>query len=234
MKNNTKINLISIGITVIVAMLLALIMDRVIEYTKRNQNDNKNVILSELLDSEYASIDLLMAEELIDFEQAVAHLIPFVENLDSHYNVYAAMYNQDLETLTSRHGDLTFEKTVLLKPLEDERLLQAFFSQEKGVIDINFLVIYAGGHERWHDTHIYFRRFFSQDNPDNFIVVAAGIPFINDIIETNPWFYKTIYISFAIAALGFACLVATFIRQLKQNYDSQKLRRRKSDWTSSL
>ena len=214
-KYKIKVNVISIIITIAISVLLVFFMHKVIDYSKHGQNENRNTQLFEIIDNELDVID----ENELSIEEATEHLIPFVNNLDIHYNVFAVLYDKDLNTLSNRHGDLTFDRTVFLNPLENEFLVDALLHENSGIVDIKFIAKYTNGSEIIHDTHIYFRRITFNDD---YLIIASGVPFIEDLVEVNPRFYASIYVVFIFVGLSLAFLIATFIRYLDSFFLEQK------------
>ena len=209
--NKKKITaiIICIIITIAISVLLVFFMHRAIDYSKHEQNEDINALLVEIIDSELDAIDSMINDNELSIEEATNRLIPFVNNLDAHYNVFAALYDKDLNTLSYRHGDLTFDRTVLLTPLENQVVLNTILNRNTGMVDIKFIAIYKNGSEIMHDTHIYFRRVTFDDN---YLIVVGGVPFIEDLVEVNPRFYMSIYVIFIFVGLGLSFLIATFIR----------------------
>ena len=118
-------------------------------------------------------------------------------NLDSIYNVFAAVYNANYELLTNRHPDLTIGRVIEFKPFDYDEIKSAINKNQSGFVNVSLKVILENGKYVKYPMPIYFWNL-------NEVIIMIGTPYIEDTISLPIYFNAIIYIIIT-------CILAVFI-----------------------
>jgi len=139
----------------------------------------------------------------------VQQMITFINKLDAHYNVFAAIYDSEHNLLTGRHPDILVNRTVFFHPFDYPKIINAFMARPYGIITVDFTVEYNNGTIKIYATPLLFRRIFIEDD---YLIVVMATPYIPDTIEL-PFYYNiiiyTLIFSFAIL-VGYVIFKITY------------------------
>ena len=100
----------------------------------------------------------------------------FFNNLDIVYNVFAAVYDKDLNLLTDRNPDITPGRTVYFEPLQYSEIVLVVKAAKTGTITVNFDIQLDSGKVNTYSTPVYFR--WVGD-----VLVMMATPYISDTIR---------------------------------------------------
>ena len=167
----------TIIIEIIKLILLAVLMVVVtINTTKQVWMHDRFQLLSE-------TVDVRCNEGII----TLSAFCEYFNGLDRIYNVFAAVYDKDLELLTARNPDMIPGRTVYFEPFKYPAVVALTKINEKGVVAVAFDVILDNGKTKTFNTPVYYRWV------ENYLVMMAT-PFILDTINV-PNTYIMIFIA---------------------------------------
>ena len=122
----------------------------------------------------------------------------FFNGIDRIYNVFAAVYDWDLQLLTSRNPDVTPGRTVFFEPLKYPSVCALIKLSNKGTITVSFDVALDNGKIKTYSTPVFYRWV------GNYLVMIAT-PLIPDTI-TIPSTYIVIFLATAFLLFLSICI----------------------------
>jgi len=129
--------------------------------------------------------NMQLKDPLTDPEEVLERLIIYFEQLDLIYNVFAAIYDENLRILTNRYPNLTLSRTEALDPIRDVTVRERLLNEENGMLNnCKFTVIFDNGKTTHQTASLYFHKIhFSKD----FVITVIAIPYDKGLAPLDTW-----------------------------------------------
>ena len=183
-----------IGVILFVVVSTFIILNNFIEKSKDFKIQERYNVLKYVVDAKIA------------VDATKKNIYTFFEHIDSIEHVFAAVYDENLNCLTSRHPDIYPNKTIMFDPLEHDHIVKHIREHETGELECNFKVIMANGKTQTLFSLIYYTKVHFEDS---YIICVISTPYVHETVKMGSDYLRVFLLSLVliIAILG---IILTF------------------------
>jgi len=183
-----------IGIILFVVVSTFVILNNFIEKSKEFKIQERYKILKYVVN----------AKIIVDGTKE--NICTFFEHIDSIEHVFAAVYDENLNCLTSRHPDIYPNKTIMFDPLEHDHIVKHIREHETGELECKFKVITAKGKTQTLFTLVYYTKAHFEDS---YIICVISTPYVHETVRMEGDYLRVFLLSLVliISILG---IILTF------------------------
>jgi predicted PurR-regulated permease PerM len=212
-----KSNIIALVLVVLAAFALVLLMNKTIRLVQTGRLDERYEALVAEVDARCEEVDLMVRQDQdweSRHERYVKGISAYVEYLDAHTNAAAEVYDSHFNLVSKR---VVAPGDRFIDLLEQEDFIWAMQNAMRGEYTVK-------GH---YPLRMYFRRVPLYT--DDYLITVVGMYYDYNQVKLHPYFLRSVYIVFGIAAVSLGILIFMSVYFLREHL--RMLKKIKEIWS---